>query len=122
MSDSSTPTAKKPLLSNTLYIVVKHVAAIILPAASALYFTMAQIWHLPDPEGVIGSIAALNVFLGVVMGVSTVSYNNSDAKYDGTLFLTNQSDTNVPSLGVSVNQHPATLSDKTAATFKIEQN
>lgn len=83
MSESSTP--KKPLLSDGSYNVLKQSVTIVLPAVGALYFALAQIWNLPKAEEVVGSVAAVNTFLGVVLGLSTRSYNKSDQKYAGEL-------------------------------------
>lgn len=62
-------------MSNKVYDVLKWIIQIGLPAASTLYFTLASIWGFPNPEYVIGSIAAVETFLGVILGVSTVHYN-----------------------------------------------
>lgn len=81
MSESSHHAkARTPLLGDRSYKAVKHSAALVLPAIGTLYFTIAQIWNLPNAEEVMGTIAAVNTFLGVVLGVSTRSYNNSYAK------------------------------------------
>lgn len=85
MSSTSTEPVKKPLLSDLSYTTLKHVAAVVLPAAGALYYALASLWHLPNAENVVGTIAAVNVFLGVLMTISTASYNKSDAKYVGDL-------------------------------------
>lgn len=50
-----------------------------------MYFALAQIWGWPHAEQVMGSIAAVNVFVGVVLAVASKIWNNSDAKYDGVI-------------------------------------
>ena len=85
---SEQPRTKTPLLGNTTYTRVKYAAALVLPALGALYFALAQIWNWPNAEQVTGSIAALNVFLGVLLGVSERSYDNSSVAFDGTIKLT----------------------------------
>ena len=81
---SPTPTKSTALLSNKTYNVLKHVAAIGLPAIAALYYAIAQIWHISHPGQIMATISAINVFLGAVLGISTAQYN-SGAKYDGVL-------------------------------------
>lgn len=71
------------MLKNRTYDVLKSVAQIWLPAGGTLYFALAQIWHLPSPEQVVGSVVAVDAFLGAVLGLSTTNYNKSDEKYDG---------------------------------------
>jgi hypothetical protein len=62
-------------MSNKVYDILKWIAQIVLPAASTLYFTLASIWGFPNAEYVIGSIAAVETFLGIILGVSTAQYN-----------------------------------------------
>ncbi len=76
-----------PLMGHAAYSFVKNTAMIVLPALGALYFGLAQIWGFPKPEEVVGSIALINTFLGVLAGIASQSYKNSDAKYDGTISL-----------------------------------
>lgn len=85
MSGSSHSGTTKPLLSNSSYDFLKRTATTLLPAASALYFALAQIWHLPNAEEVVGSIAAVNTFLGVIVGASSKSYTKSGAGVVGDL-------------------------------------
>lgn len=75
------------LLSNSAYDTLKNIAQIYLPAAGTLYFTVAQIWHLPGAEEVVGTIVAVDTFLGVILGFSTKTYNNSDGKFDGQIHV-----------------------------------
>src|SRR5438094_2903482 len=93
--------AKQPLLSDRSYTTLKHSAAIALPALSALYFALSQIWHLPHTEQVMASIAALNTAVGTLVGVSTLTYNKSDAKYVGTLVRTETPDQTLYSLDLN---------------------
>ncbi len=65
-------------LSNEQYDVLKWVALIALPAAGTLYFTISQIWHLPYGEEIVGTVTALDTFLGALLGISTASYNKEE--------------------------------------------
>lgn len=73
--------------SSKAYDVLKKVALIYLPALGALYFGLAQIWHLPSPEEVVGSVTVVDTFLGVVLRLSTSSYQNDPNRLAGTLTL-----------------------------------
>ena len=64
-------------MSNRLYDILKFVAQILLPALGTLYFTIAQIWGLPFAEQIVGTISAVDVFLGAVLGISTKIYYKS---------------------------------------------
>jgi hypothetical protein len=105
------------MLSNQRYNVLKHVAAVGLPSLSALYFALAQIWHLPKAEEVMGTVAAVNVFVGAFVGVSGANYNNSDAKYDGVIRVDDSGTTTTASL--VLHDDPASILNKPSATFKV---
>ena len=47
---------------------------------SWLYFALAGTWDLPYGEEVVGTITAVDTFLGVVLGISTAQYNKQQAK------------------------------------------
>lgn len=61
-------------MSNKLYDVLKFVAQILLPAVGTLYFALAQIWGLPYAEQIVGTITAVDAFLGALLGISTMQY------------------------------------------------
>ena len=60
--------------SNSTYDVIKWVAMILLPAIGTLYFALAQIWGLPYAEQIVGTITAVDAFLGALLGISTMQY------------------------------------------------
>lgn len=61
-------------MNNKLYDALKWVAQILLPAVATLYFAIAQIWGLPYAEQIVGTITAIDAFLGALLGVSTIQY------------------------------------------------
>ena len=63
-------------MSNTTYDFLKWIAQFLLPAAGTLYFALAGIWKLPYGEQVVGTITAVDTFLGVLLGISTANYKN----------------------------------------------
>ena len=64
-------------MSNKVYNVLKWIAMYLLPAVGTLYFALAGIWGLPYGEQIVGTITAVDTFLGVVLGISTAQYNKS---------------------------------------------
>lgn len=62
-------------MSNKTYDVLKWIALILLPAIGALYFALSNIWGLPFGEQVVGTITAVDAFLGACLGISTKQYN-----------------------------------------------
>lgn len=67
-------------LSNQAYDIMKFIAQIILPALGTLYFALAQIWGLPLGEEIVGTITAVDAFLGAILGISTAQYNKGEPK------------------------------------------
>ena len=62
-------------MSNNLYDKLKWIAQILLPALGTLYFALAGIWNFPYGEQIVGTITAVDTFLGVILGISTLDYN-----------------------------------------------
>jgi len=69
-------------MSNRLYDVLKKIAQIWLPAIGTLYFALAQLWGLPYAEQIVGTITAVDAFLGAVLGISTRLYNAKQGTLD----------------------------------------
>lgn len=65
-------------LSNKVYDVLKWIAMYLLPAVGTLYFALSGIWGFPYGEQVVGTITALDTFLGVILGISTATYNKRE--------------------------------------------
>ena len=63
------------MLSNQVYDILKWIAQYLLPAAGTLYFALAGIWGFPYGEEIVGTITAVDTFLGVLLGISSVQYN-----------------------------------------------
>lgn len=55
------------------------IALYLLPALGTLYFALAGIWEFPYGEEIVGTITALDTFLGVLLGISTAQYNRENA-------------------------------------------
>lgn len=66
-------------MSNKFYDVTKWIALIAMPAIAVLYESLAGIWGLPYAEQIPATITAVDLFLGVLLGVSTAAYKKSNA-------------------------------------------
>ena len=62
-------------MSNKAYDTLKFIAQIVLPSIGTLYFALAGIWGFPYGEQIVGTITAIDTFLGALLGLSSVSYN-----------------------------------------------
>ncbi len=67
-------------MSNKVYDILKAIAQIILPGIGTLYFALASIWKLPFGEEIVGTITAIDTFLGALLGISTANYNKKNLK------------------------------------------
>ena len=65
-------------LSNKTYDVLKWVAMYLLPAIGTLYFALAGIWGFPYGEEIVGTITAVDTFLGVILGISNAQYKKEN--------------------------------------------
>lgn len=74
-------------MSNATYDCLKWIAQILLPAIGTLYFALAQIWDFPLAEQIVGTITAIDAFLGVLLGISSMSYHN-EIEYKGSKAIT----------------------------------
>lgn len=119
--EESSHALKKPMLGDRSYQTLKRSATVVLPGVGALYFTLAQIWHLPHAEEVVGSIAAVNTFIGVILGVSTSSYNKSHSstgvEYAGVVEVEERPDKKVLKFNLNENAQP--IEDQDEVVFKV---
>ena len=65
------------MMSNKVYNVLKWVAMIVLPAIATLYLALSGIWGFPYGEEIVGTITAIDTFLGALLGISTAQYNKN---------------------------------------------
>ena len=61
-------------MSNETYDVLKYIAQIVLPALGTLYGAISGIWGLPCGEQIVATIAAVDLFMGAVLKISTDDY------------------------------------------------
>lgn len=121
MPDGEHEKEQDHFLSNGVYNVLKYIAQIVLPAFGTLYFALSQIWGLPNGENVVGTIVALDAFIGVVLGYSTYSYNNSEAKYDGSIEVEELGAGN-KAYSLVLNSDPEDIDDMKQVVFKVNSS
>lgn len=106
-------------LPSHAYDAVKRVVQVALPAMATLYSALALIWGFPYETEIVGTIVAVNLFLGVVLGISTKNYYNSDNAYDGTLNVSKQNNALIHNL--EIDTPPEDLQNQKAITFKVNK-
>ena len=71
-------------MSNRTYDALKFVAQVVLPALATLYTALAAAWGFEHVEAIVGTITAVDLFLGSLLGITSRSYN---PPVDGTLLI-----------------------------------
>jgi hypothetical protein len=112
------PVTAKQFLSDKQYNRVKFFSGLVLPAAGTLYFALATIWHLPAAKEILGTIVAVQAFFGVLLGVSSNQYKESNARFGGVIRVVK--DENKVLYSLDLNDDPVKLKDKHEITFKVE--
>ena len=65
------------MFNDKVYKILKWIAMYLLPALGTLYFTLAGIWGLPYGEQIVGTVTAIDTFLGILLGISTYQYTKN---------------------------------------------
>ena len=65
------------IMKNSTFDTLKWIALILIPALVTLVLAVGQIWSLPYYEKIGATIAALGVFLGALLKVSTSAYKRT---------------------------------------------
>lgn len=105
-----------PHMNDRVYKPLKYGAQIVLPAVATLYLAIATLWGFSHTEQVVGTITAVNTFLGVVLGLSTISYNKASAGFDGTMVVEETSDKKIFSME---DVDPDQIERKDSVTFRV---
>lgn len=108
-------------LNNKSYDALKWVAQILLPALGALYFLLADLWGLPKVKEVVGTIAAVDTFLGVLLGITAAGYKKANEPNAGFIQQVGvDPHTGIPDLGLTLTQLPEELLNKETITLHVK--
>lgn len=107
------------MITGKLYDGLKYLAQVILPALGTLYFALAGIWGLPAAEQVVGTIVAVDTFLGVSLHLSSVAYAKSDARFDGSIVV-DENDAR-KQFTLELKGDPDEIDSKNQVVFKVEK-
>lgn len=67
-------------MSNKTYDVLKWIAMVVLPAIATLYAALSGIWGFPYGEQIVGTLVAVETFIGTVLQISNAQYKKSTAE------------------------------------------
>lgn len=69
--------------NDKVYDVLKWIAMVGLPALACLWFTVGKIWGFPYLAEIEATIVAIDTFLGALLGISNIRYQNAIEGYLG---------------------------------------
>jgi hypothetical protein len=67
-------------MTSSTYDIFYYVAQIVLPSLGSLYFALAMIWGFPYGEQIVGTIALVDAFLGIFLGISTAQHKKVNSE------------------------------------------
>lgn len=106
-------------LSNKNYDILKWVAQILLPALGTFYFALGSLWGLPFIEQTVGTITAIDVFLGVLLGISGKNYEANE-KYDGDLVIAGDREDQPDLFSLELTKHPEDIAKKKDLVLRVK--
>lgn len=124
MSEHAAPSAGLTF-GNGTYDLIRRIVELILPGAGALYFGASGIWGeavFPNPDKVVGTIAILVVFLGLVLSVSRKNYTPPETATPVGSFVINTTDINRPPYRLEADLSLEELESKKTITFDVKNS
>lgn len=61
-------------MSNKTYDTLKYLALVVIPAFGTLVYAVMSIWGLQYGEQILGTITAIDAFMGAILQISTDAY------------------------------------------------
>jgi len=109
-------------LSNSVHDKLKFLAQIVLPAFGTLYAAVSGTWGWPNTEEVVGTVVAVDFFLGTLLGLSTLNYNRSDRKFDGEINVVEGADgKTLMDMQLNKVEDPTQIADQKQVLFKVNK-
>ncbi len=102
-------------MTNKTYDILKWVAQIVLPALGTLYFALAGLWGFPYGEQIVGTIMAVDAFLGTILKISSNGYSG-----DGELIV-DTSDPLKDVYSISIPDYPDVLASKDKILLSVRR-
>lgn len=103
-------------LNDSQYDFAKRLVQVIIPAISAAYFALGNIWGLPAVENVVGTLAVIATFLGTLLGLSSKAYTPSA---DGDAIVIADPG-GMRTVSLELNEDPESIIGKDTITFNVK--
>ena len=99
--------------SDKTYDILKWVAQDVLPGLGTLCFAITSLWHLPYGSQIVGTITAVDAFIGCLLRLSSIKYEG-----DGTIVVDTFEDGPL-AYRIELNTLPEDMTNKDRVTFKV---
>lgn len=108
------------LFTGKTYDFLKRLAQIYIPALGTLFFAVSGIWGIAHAEQIVGTLVAIDTFLGVCLGISQSNFDKSPLSGGTLVMKTNESGHKVYSLEIDAD--PTQLEQMSSVTFKVNKD
>src|SRR4030095_3179411 len=111
------------LLSNQAYNILQQIALLGLPGFGTFYFAMASIWGWDHGEQVVGSCTAVGIFIGVILKMSQIAYNNTNnpnGGFDGDALIGITDPDRPNTFLAALNKHPEQFMNQDEIRLKVK--
>lgn len=117
-----TNTETKQLLSDKWYDSLKFLTTILFPGLGTLYFGISQIWNLGYGAEIVGTITAVTLFMGTLIGISSSSFkaNHIDPTPVGTMVVKQYAD-GAKSIQLVPSEDPEFFDTKDKIVFDVKR-
>lgn len=105
-------------LNNKVYDYLKWTALVLIPALSALYVGLGQIWDLNYVVEVVSTLTTVELFIGALLGITTPGWNKE--RVDGTINV--MEGENSLKYDLALDKNPEALGRKDEVVFKVDRN
>lgn len=110
---------EKTVLTSNSYNISKNLVQLWIPALASLYFGLAKIWGFPYAEEIVGTLALVATFLGVVLHVAGSNYDAAGAAFDGQMVVHQDPATGKLVYSLELDGDPADIQNKDSVAFKV---
>lgn len=101
------------VFSNKVYDRLKWIAQYFLPGLATFWLALAKIWSFPYGVEIGATISAADIFLGVLLGISSANYGG-----EGSMIV-DSTDPEKDVFTLEVNGDPLDLAEKKSVMFKV---
>lgn len=121
MADHSAAKTSSFTVANSTYDFLKKLVELILPGLGTMYFGLSAFWPLPYVDSIVGSIAVLCVFFGLVLRASSKNYTPEVPNEMGS-FVINTTDIDRAPYRLELDADLADLETKDTISFRVKNS